>query len=140
MREAGSALSRNGIWASELFQGPQGSSLSLMEPPSHLGVSDVAPPECLTSTADGAHQGPTGRSPQRTSRTSLCRVSRAFLILLGPACSQNHQKLSALLPRVPSLGFPSWGAEGLGARESWASCWPWSLVPALWDRHPLRSV
>ena len=58
MREAGSALSRNGIWASELFQGPQGSSLSLMEPPSHLGVSDVAPPECLTSTADGAHQGP----------------------------------------------------------------------------------
>ena len=33
MREAGSALSRNGIWASELFQGPQGSSLSLMKPP-----------------------------------------------------------------------------------------------------------
>lgn len=104
MREAGSALSRNGIWASELFQGPQGSSLSLMKPPQPpWGVrrrpSRVSDQHCRWGSP-GPHRSLTTKN---LADVTLPRVQRAFRILSGLACSQNHPE--AVCSPAPSPQF-----------------------------------
>lgn len=94
------------------FGGPKAFHCVLWTPLDHLGVPDVPPPECLTITADGAHQGPTGHSLQRPSGMSLCRTSKELFLSFRGQRVLNHRE--AVLPRVPSLELPCGGLRGWG--------------------------
>ena len=114
------------------FGGPKAFHCVLWTPVNHLGMPDVPPPECLTITADGAHQGPTGYSLQRPLGMSLCRTSKEPFLSFRGQRVLNHRE--AVLPRVPSLELPCGGLRGWG-EASWERCWPCTLAPVLRDGH-----